>query len=103
MGDVRDRYFKTLEESAKPRAYWRGSSPEESGDWAGAVHLFETVEDDGGRIAVKQIVMRRSGIVNRYWWRHLEDQDGFLTDQPIHYTDELEPISAEEFQHHWAE
>jgi hypothetical protein len=102
--DVRGPYFRSLEESERPRTYWRGFDPADSGEWAGVQWLFETVEDDDGRLAaIKQMIVRPSCVVSRYWWEHLEDADGFLTDQPVDYTEELEPISAEDFYRLWDE
>jgi hypothetical protein len=37
----------------------------------------------GEVIAVKQIEVAPDGIARCYWWRHLEDELGFLTDQPL--------------------
>jgi hypothetical protein len=37
----------------------------------------------GEIIAIKQIEVPPDGIACRYWWRHLEDERGFLTDQPL--------------------
>jgi hypothetical protein len=37
----------------------------------------------GEIIAVKQIEVPPDGIARCYWWRHLEDELGFLTDQPL--------------------
>jgi hypothetical protein len=32
---------------------------------------------------VKQIEVAPDGIARCYWWRHLEDEMGFLTGQPL--------------------
>jgi hypothetical protein len=37
----------------------------------------------GEVIAVKQIEVPLDGMVRCYWWRHLEDERGFMTDQPL--------------------
>jgi hypothetical protein len=33
-------------------------------------------------VAIKQIELPSSGVARRYWWQHLEDDVGGLTDQP---------------------
>ena len=97
MEDIRGPYFRSLEESGRPRSYWRGLDPVDGQtEW-----IFETVEDDGKRIAIKQIVLHPSGAIDRYWWKHLEDEGGFLTDQPVDYTDQLDAIATEEFNRLW--
>jgi hypothetical protein len=37
----------------------------------------------GEIIAVKQIEVPPDGIARCYWWRHLKDELGLLTDQPL--------------------
>ena len=49
---------------------------------AGTWWLSETAVVAGDINAVKQIKMPPDGIARCYWWRHLEDERGFLTDQP---------------------
>jgi hypothetical protein len=96
--DIRAPYFQGLDESARPREHWRGIDPEDGRtEW-----LFQTVEHDGARIAIRQIIVHPSGAIDRYWWKHLEDEAGFLTDQPVDYTDQLVAISAEEFHGVWS-
>jgi hypothetical protein len=51
---------------------------DERGRW-----LFEVVEDDGRQVAIKQIEAEPSGLIHRYSSDHLEDEHGFLTDQPL--------------------
>ena len=47
--------------------YLRAPDPEDEGtQW-----LFEVVEDDGQRVAIKQIEAESSGRIHRYWWQHL--------------------------------
>ena len=97
MEDRRGPYFRRLDESAGPREHWRGTDPEDRRtEW-----LFETVQDEGRRVAIKQIVVHSSGEIDRYWWKHLEDERGFLTDQPVDHTDELDAISPDEFLRLW--
>jgi hypothetical protein len=79
MKDTRAPYVRNLDASQRPRVYWRGLDPEGNRtEW-----LFETVEDDGQRVAIRQMVVDASGVVHRYWWEHLEHEVGFLTDQPV--------------------
>jgi hypothetical protein len=47
---------------------------------------------------------RTLGGVSAYDWQHLEDEHGFLTDQPIdEHEPLLEAIPAEEFEAAWRE
>ena len=45
--------------------------------------LWETVIVAGEVIAVKQIEVSPDGMARCYWWRHLEDERGSLTDQAL--------------------
>jgi hypothetical protein len=95
--DVRGPYIRSLEESDRPREHWRGIDPEDGQtQW-----LFQTVEDEGRRVPIRQIVVHPTGEIDRYWWKHLEDEVGFLTDQPVDYTDQLAPISSDDFLRLW--
>jgi len=97
MKDIRAPYFRSLDESQRPRTHWRGVDPDDNDtQW-----LFETVDDDGQRVAIRQLVIEPSGAIHRYWWEHLEDEAGFLTDQPVDYVDKLDEISAAEFARLW--
>jgi hypothetical protein len=99
MSDQRAEYFRGLEESDRPRAYFRGADAEDDRkQW-----LFEVVEDNGDRVAIKQVEAESSGVTHRYWWRHLEDNHGFLTDQPLDRWDAgaVSEVSREEFQRVW--
>jgi hypothetical protein len=95
--DLRGAYFQGLEESDRPREHWRGIDPDDGRtQW-----LFQTVEDGGQQIAIRQVIVHPDGVIDRYWWKHLEDEAGFLTDQPVEYTDQLIAISADEFDALW--
>jgi hypothetical protein len=97
MKDVRGEYFKGLEESERAREHWRGIDPDDGRtEW-----LFQTVEDDGQRIAIRQMIIHADGGIDRYWWKHLGDDAGFLTDQPVDYANQLVAIPAEEFDGLW--
>jgi hypothetical protein len=94
--DIRGSYLRSLEESERPREHWPGIDPEDGTEW-----LFETVEEDGKRMAIKQMTVHPSGAIDRYWWENLEDEARFLTDQPVNVADELDAISADEFTRLW--
>ena len=97
MEDQRTDYFRSLEESERPRLYLRARDPEDERiQW-----LFEVIEDEGRRVVVKQIEVEPSGQVHRYWWQHLEDDHGFLTDQPLDDAEGVSEASREDFQRVW--
>lgn len=77
----RVRWFRDLDERTTSRSYYEGAA-EEPG-LAGTRLLWEAAVVAGEVIAVKQIEVPPDGIARRYWWRHLEDELGFLTDQPL--------------------
>jgi hypothetical protein len=53
-------------------------------------------------VAIKQIQVAPDGTVSRYWWQWMQDDRGFLTDQPLDpQIDDLDSISAEEFRRYW--
>lgn len=59
---------------------------------------------EGELWAIKQVEIDPSGTVARYWWQHMEDERGFLTDQPLapeEVEEDLERIDAEEFYRYW--
>jgi hypothetical protein len=95
--DLRGPYVHGLEESDRPREHWRGIDPEDGR----TVWLFQTVEEDGHRIAIRQMIVHPSGAIDRYWWTHLEDDAGFLTDRPVDDDAHLVEISADEFDRLW--
>ncbi|GII90714.1 hypothetical protein [Sinosporangium siamense] len=92
--DLRVPALKTLAESDMPRHHWRGDD-EDGGIW-----LFETVEGDGEHWAVRQIEIGADRTVWRYWWGHLEDEHGFLTNQAVEIWT-LTQISTEAFEAVW--
>ena len=97
MRDQRADYFRSLEESDRPRAYLGAPDPEDSEtQW-----LFEVVEDDGSRVAIKQLEATSSGLVRRYWWQHVEDEHGFLTDKPLDDSERFSEVSREAFLRVW--
>ncbi|WP_067273526.1 hypothetical protein [Streptomyces jeddahensis] len=89
-------YFRALDEGATQRHHFRHAD-EEGGLW-----YFEAVPDGGDLIVVKQAELTSGGALYRYSWEHLEDEHGFLTDQPIvPEEDPLEVTTAAEFQRVW--
>ncbi len=92
--DLRQPLIRDLSESDLPRQHWRGD------DEDGGVWLFESVEGDGEQWAIRQIEIRAGRQVHRYWWRHLQDEHGFLTDQALEIW-ELTEISAPAFEAVW--
>ncbi|MGI5196750.1 hypothetical protein ACQEVY_24405 [Streptomyces sp. CA-288835] len=90
-------YFRTLDEEATLRHHFRHTD-EEGGLW-----YFEAVPDGSELTVVKQAEFTPDGALHRYSWEHLEDEHGFLTDQALNpKEDQLESITAEEFQRLWA-
>jgi len=75
------KWLQDLDEGPAPRCYYEGAG-EEPG-LAGTRWLWETAVVADEVIAVKQIEIPPDGTARRYWWRHLEDASGFLTDQPL--------------------
>jgi hypothetical protein len=97
VADQRSDYFRMLEDSDRPRSYLAAQDPEDDrGRW-----LFEVVEDDGRRVAIKQVEAAPTGVIHRYWCDHLEDEDGFLADQPFGDADQISEVSREEFYGLW--
>ena len=97
MSDQRADYFQRLQQSDRPRIYLAGLDPDDPETrW-----LFEVIEDDGHRVAVRQIEVDSSGRPHRYSWEHLEDEHGFLTDQPLDDAKGLSEIPADDFRLIW--
>jgi len=93
--DLRLPLVRELSESDRPRRHWRGD------DERGGVWLFESVEgDDGEHWAIRQAEVDPERRLRRYWWRHLQDEHGFLTDQPLEIWD-LTEIDAASFEAVW--
>ncbi|MFD9040996.1 hypothetical protein [Streptomyces bottropensis] len=91
-------YFRLLDEGATLRYHFRHAD-EDGGLW-----YFEAVPDRGELIAIKQAELTPAGRLHRYSWEHLEDGQGFLTDQALDpEEDPLEAIPAEDFQRVWAQ
>jgi SH3-like domain-containing protein len=59
--DIRGPYFQELEEAERPREHWRGIDPKDGRtEW-----LFQTVEDGGRRIAIRQMIVHPDGAIDR--------------------------------------
>ena len=86
--------IKQLAESDLPRHHWRGD------DERGGIWLFETVEGDGEHWAVRQVEIGPDRTAHRYWWRHLNDEHGFLTEQAVEIWD-LTEIPGAAFEAVW--
>ncbi|GGP15321.1 hypothetical protein LDL08_25810 [Nonomuraea glycinis] len=95
LPDLRQPRIRELSESELPRRHWRGD------DGDGGVWLFESVEGDGEHWAIRQIEIDARRGVHLYWWRHLQDEHGFLTDQALEIWD-LTEIGEAAFQAVWA-
>ncbi|MEU8322134.1 hypothetical protein AB0C33_27580 [Nonomuraea sp. NPDC048881] len=70
-------------------------------DPGGRVWLFESVEGDGEHWAIRQIEVGTDRVAHRYWWGRLQDDRGFLTDQPLEIW-ELTEITEAAFEAVWA-
>ncbi|MEV0994205.1 hypothetical protein [Nonomuraea sp. NPDC050202] len=93
--DLRQPLVRQLAESDTPRHYWH------MGDEDGRAWLFESVEGDNReQWAVRQVEVGADRGARRYWWRHLQDEYGFLTDQPLEVW-ELTGITPEAFEAVW--
>ncbi|MFD9812457.1 hypothetical protein [Streptomyces sp. NPDC059080] len=89
-------YYRALDEDATLRHNFRHADDE------GGLWYIEAVLGRGELIAIKQAELTSAGQLHRYSWEHLEDEHGFLTDQPMDPDeDPLEAIPAEEFQRVW--
>jgi hypothetical protein len=91
------QWVRALDESDLPRRYYDGVDPKNR-RW-----LFETVEQDGEETAVRQLDIRASGLARGYWWQHIDDDDGALTDRGFPYARPfLHPITREQFYSLWS-
>ena len=86
--------LKDLEDSDLPRGYWRGH------DGRDGIWLFESVEGDGEHWAIRQIEIDGQRRAHRYWWKHPEDEHGFLTDHALD-TGSLIELTHDEFRGVW--
>jgi hypothetical protein len=99
VSDQRGPAVRVLAESGRQRHHWRGRHPEVPE----TVFLYETVIDHGEHWAIRHAELREGGHLLRYWWGHLEDEDGFLAEgalQPVEWG--LERLTEAEFAAVWA-
>ena len=82
--------YLALDRSDRPRTYLFGPSPDDERE----LWYFEAVDDNGALIAIRQLTIGADGTRHAYSPQHIEDEWGFLTDQPIDYADELTPCDA---------
>jgi hypothetical protein len=81
------RFFRFLDASLDGHRYWT-----------------KAVEVEGELVAIRQIEDTEVGRARRYWWQHLDDRSGMLTDQPLPPDpgqEGLIEISADEFDRRW--
>ncbi|MEV3980977.1 hypothetical protein [Nonomuraea sp. NPDC049758] len=93
--DLRLPLVKQLAEADVPHRFWHTAGP------GGRVWLFESVEGDGEHWAIRQIEVDTDRVAHRYWWGRLQDDHGFLTDQPLEIW-ELTEITQAAFEAVWA-
>nr|WP_042187236.1 hypothetical protein [Kibdelosporangium sp. MJ126-NF4]CEL17926.1 hypothetical protein [Kibdelosporangium sp. MJ126-NF4]CTQ90848.1 hypothetical protein [Kibdelosporangium sp. MJ126-NF4] len=75
-------WYRALEDDPGPRCYYEYVDDEGLLD-KGARWLWEAVILDGEVVATKQIEVPSTGLSRRYWWQHMEDDIGMLTDQAL--------------------
>jgi hypothetical protein len=90
-------YYLALDRSDRPRTYLFGPSPDDECE----LWYFEAVDDNGALIAIRHLTIGADGTQHAYSPQHIEDEWGFLTDQPIDYADQLTPCDAEQFRQIW--
>jgi hypothetical protein len=101
MKDQRGPAIRSLTERGGHRHYWRYEHKEP--DESAGLWYFECARSDDEWWCIRQIAPHPGG-VSAYDWQHLEDEHGFLTDQPIdEHEPLLEAIPAEEFEASWRE
>jgi hypothetical protein len=75
-------WYRALDESSEPRQYFEYVDHEGLVD-KGARWLWEAIVVNDETVAIRQIELGSSGAAHCYWWRHLEDDAGGLTDQAL--------------------
>ncbi|WP_370964824.1 hypothetical protein [Amycolatopsis sp. cg9] len=94
-------WYRALDESSEPRRYFEYVDHEGMVD-KGARWLWEAVVVNDETVAIKQIELSLSGLARCYWWRHLEDDAGGLTDQALDLTEPgLTAVSGSSFRALW--
>jgi hypothetical protein len=100
MDDHRQRmvdHYRNLDEGPGPFRYFH--FPDAGVD--GHRYWLKAVEFDDELVAIRQVELAVDGSAGRYWWRHLDDDHGMLTDQPLHPEEDLLEIPADEFERAW--
>ena len=87
-------YLRRLTDSAGERRYFSFTGEEST--W-----LYETVEDRGELVVIRQVEVDPAGAVRGYGWQHREDEHGMLTEQPITPEDEVDRIDRTVFDVAW--
>ena len=59
------------------------------------------MEYHGELVAVKHLEIELDGKRWRYDWKHLEDENGFLTEAPLYVDKNIVKVTREEFFKEW--
>ena len=94
--DQRGPFIQSLDEGPGHRQYLTAQDPDD-----GRRYLWEVVEHGGQLIAVKQLEIDQQGHRWRYDWKHLEDENGFLTDAPLYIDKNIVTIARDVFSNEW--
>jgi hypothetical protein len=88
--------IRDLDRGTAPRTY--GAVADDRGtDW-----LYEAVWHEREWVVVRQFGAGEDGEVARYWWQHLEDDEGMLTDKALDRESwGLRPLTREDFYTAW--
>ena len=89
--------IRVLDASRQPRTFYMDTFPD------GSRRLIEAaLTDDDLLVAVKQIDVSPANELRRYWWQRVEDDDGFILDQPVNPAEDgLQEIDAASFTAVW--
>ena len=94
--DQRSQFIRSLDERPGHRQYLAAHDAED-----GRRYLWEVIDDRGELVAVKQLEIDLQGRRWRYDWTHLEDENGFLTDQPLFVDKNIRETTRDEFFKEW--
>ena len=87
-------HIRDLASQDRPRRYF-------AGDFDNEQYYFETVEDCGSLVVLRQIVVGRDGHTHRYWWGRIEDGFGGLSESAIDPREGPPASGAEVFARAW--
>lgn len=94
-------WYRALDEGFEPRQYFEYVDHKGLVD-EGARWLWEAIAVNHETVAIRQIELDSSGVAHCYWWRHLEDDAGGLTDQALDVGEPgLTPVSRSAFYALW--